>query len=292
MCSRVIRRLRSVAAGVFQNTAEIRRAQRGESAVKADRDRSGHSRYGGEGAAEYSDDLRTARVVRTDTPGPVPEGRRRRLAGGKSAPADAAPGYRAASLRAPTGHRRKWPEATAGRGNAAVQATPKTSSMPRWGMDRSAAQPGAAPAERACPRLISCGVPPGRRATRRRQFRGWRTAARAEQNPRGVQGFCRVVVQRGEALVLSLPGSAAAGANQKQKARDHSRAGWFDGGKRSVTISPACRCCRCRPRASRWFPWRLCAWLRRRRCCSRPRRWPAWPSFRDRRTRRIPASRL
>ena len=36
----------------------------------------------------------------------VPEGRRRRLAGGKSAPADAAPGNRAQWLRAPAGHRR------------------------------------------------------------------------------------------------------------------------------------------------------------------------------------------
>ncbi len=112
-------------------------------------------------------------------PVPVPEGRRRKLAGGKAAPADAAPGNRAAWLRAPTGHRRKWPEATRGGGNVAGRTPPKTSSMPRWGMDHLAAQPGAAPATRACPRLISCGVPPGRRAKRWRQFIGRRPAASA-----------------------------------------------------------------------------------------------------------------
>ena len=53
----------------------------------------------------------------------------------------------------------------------------KTSSMPRWGMARSAARPGAAPAARTCPRLISCGVPPGRRAKRWRQFLGFRPTA-------------------------------------------------------------------------------------------------------------------
>ena len=112
-------------------------------------------------------------------PVPVPEGRRRKLAGGKAAPADAAPGNRAAWLRAPTGHRRKWPEATRGGGNVAGRTPPKTSSMPRRGMDHLAAQPGAAPATRACPRLISCGVPPGRRAKRWRHLFGRRLAARA-----------------------------------------------------------------------------------------------------------------
>ncbi len=112
-------------------------------------------------------------------PVPVPEGRRRRLAGGKSARADAAPGNRATWLGAPTGHRRKWPEATRGGGNAAGRPPPKTSSMPRWGMARSAAQPGAAPAARTYPRLISCGVPPGRRAKRWRPFFGRRPTVRA-----------------------------------------------------------------------------------------------------------------
>ncbi len=125
-----------------------------------------------------------------ERPVPVPEGRRRRLAGGKAAPADAAPGNRAAWLRAPTGHRRKWPEATSGGGNAVERTPPKTSSMPRWGMDRSAAQPGAAPAARTCPRLISCGVPPGRRAKRWRQFISRRpTATAAPKSPRAVRIF-------------------------------------------------------------------------------------------------------
>ena len=84
-------------------------------------------------------------------PVPVPEGRRRKLAGGKSAPADAAPGNRAGWLHAPAGHRRKWPEATSGGGHAAGYTLPKISSMPRWGMVRSAVQPGAAPAGAGLP---------------------------------------------------------------------------------------------------------------------------------------------
>ena len=53
----------------------------------------------------------------------------------------------------------------------------KTSSMPRWGMAHSAWRPGRHPLARACPRLISCGVPPGREARRRRQFSGGLLAA-------------------------------------------------------------------------------------------------------------------
>ena len=79
----------------------------------------GRSAWCGKGAAEYSNDLRTANALRTGRPVPVPEGRRRRLAGGKSAPADAAPGNRAEWIHAPTGHRRKWPKATRGGGDAA-----------------------------------------------------------------------------------------------------------------------------------------------------------------------------
>ena len=127
---------------------------------------------------------------------PVPEGHRRKLAGGKSAPADAAPGTGAGWLCAPTGHRRKRPAATSAGGIAAGRTPPKTSSMPRWGKARSAAQPGAAPAARACPRLISSGVPPGRRARRRRQFPSGLMVAARRQNPRGTRGFWRVVVQR------------------------------------------------------------------------------------------------
>ena len=163
---------------------------RGAAATEGERDR---SPVAARGAARKRRNILTTSAQRTHCgrglPVPVPEGRRRRLAGGKSAPADAAPGNRAAWLRAPTGHRRKWPEATSGGGNAAGRTPPKNSSMPRWGMARSAAQPGAAPAARACPRLISCGVPLGRRAKRRQQFFGRRPAARAAQNPRVRRGF-------------------------------------------------------------------------------------------------------
>ena len=120
-------------------------------------------------------------------PVPVPEGRRRRLAGGKSAPADAAPGNRAEWFRAPAGHRRngpgRWPsdrpEATSGGGSAAGRATPKNSPMPRWGRPVRRGNRGPHPLARACPRLISCGVPPGRGARRRRPFSDGRMVAGA-----------------------------------------------------------------------------------------------------------------
>ena len=145
----------------------------------------GRSAWGGKRAAEHADDLRTASALTTRCararPVPVPEGRRRRLAGGKSAPADAAPGDGAAWLRAPAGHRRNRPAATSAGGKAAGWTPPKTSSMPRWGMARSAAQPGAALAARTCPRLISCGVPPGQRAKRWSQFLRCELTAKAAE---------------------------------------------------------------------------------------------------------------
>ena len=95
---------------------------------------------------------------------PVPEGRRRRLAGGKSAPADAAPGNGTELLRAPTGHRRKWPAAMRGGGNGAPKTPPKTSLMPRWGMAHSAAQPGAAPAGAGLPPATLLRCPSGTRS--------------------------------------------------------------------------------------------------------------------------------
>ena len=171
------------------NTGRRGRKRSGDRAVP------GRTAWGGKRAAEHADDLRTTCALPPHCaralPVPVPEGRRRRLAGGKSAPADAAPGNRAMWLRAPAGHRRKGPEATRGGGNAARRTPPKTSSMPRWGMARSAAQPGATPAARAGPRLISCGVPPGRRAKRWKQFlRRGRTAkgaARSSRHPKILQ---------------------------------------------------------------------------------------------------------
>ena len=117
-------------------------------------------------------------------PVPVPEGHRRRLAGGKSAPADAAPGYCAAWFRAPAGHRRNVP----GCGPIAGGPTcPRRRAMAEtlrdgrrqkllrcpagaWPVPRD--NRGPRPLARACPRLISYGVPPGRRDNRRRQFSG------------------------------------------------------------------------------------------------------------------------
>ncbi len=63
----------------------------------------------------------------------------------------------------PSGASKKWREmladpwrpalsgATSGDGDAAGRATPKTSPMPRWGMARSAWEPGAAPAGTGLP---------------------------------------------------------------------------------------------------------------------------------------------
>ena len=123
-------------------------------------------------------------------PFPVPEGRRRRLAGGKSAPADAAPGNRAACLRAPAGHRRNWSgmladhwllirsEPTSRGGDAPGRPPPKLLRCPAGAWPVRRGNRGPRPLARACPRLISCGVPPGRKAKRSGQFFGGRPAAR------------------------------------------------------------------------------------------------------------------
>ena len=117
-------------------------------------------------------------------PVPVPEGRRRRLAGGKSAPADAAPGNRAGCLRAPAGHRRNGLGCRTIAGDPIGPRRRVVADLPRGERRQkllrcpAGARPvrrsnrGPRPLPRACPRLISCGVPPGRRAKRRRQASG------------------------------------------------------------------------------------------------------------------------
>ena len=114
----------------------------------------------------------------------VPEGRRRRLAGGKSAPADAAPGNRAAWLRAPAGHRRNEPGCGPIAGDPIGPRRRVVAELLRGGRRQkllrcpSGAWPvrrgnrGPRPLARACPRLISSGVPPGPKARRRRKFSG------------------------------------------------------------------------------------------------------------------------
>ena len=119
-----------------------------------------------------------------DRPVPVPEGRRRRLAGGKSAPADAATGSGAELFRAPAGHRRTGPECRMIAGSSIcprrrAMAVTLRDDRPQkllrspagaWPVRRGNRRPRPLP--RACPRLISCGVPPGRSAKRRRPFSG------------------------------------------------------------------------------------------------------------------------
>ena len=124
-------------------------------------------------------------------PVPVPEGRRRRLAGGKFAPADAAPGNGSELLRAPAGHRRNGPECRTFAGDPIGPRRRATAETLRNHRPRkllrcpAGARPvrrgnrGPRPLARACPRLISCGVPPGPGAKRRPHFSGGLLATRA-----------------------------------------------------------------------------------------------------------------
>ena len=121
----------------------------------------------------------------------VPEGLQRRLAGGKSAPADAAPGTRAEGLRAPAGHRRNGARCWLIPGGPLCPGRRVVTVMLRDGRRQkllrcpAGAWPvrpgnrGPRPLARACPRLISGGVPPGPRTRRQRQFSGCQGAASA-----------------------------------------------------------------------------------------------------------------
>ena len=113
----------------------------------------------------------------------VPEGHRRKLAGGKSASADAAPGG-CANRPCPNGASEKVPVLSAVRHLAAGWPPPQTRPILTRARTPSpsrrvlvhffdaplghGATPqgyrGLRPLPRACPRLISCGVPPGREA--------------------------------------------------------------------------------------------------------------------------------
>ena len=94
-------------------------------------------------------------------PSLVPEGRQRRLAGGKAARADAAPGGRRENAMPRRGIGEKYPNSFArtfhSRRLAFFDAPPGRG--PICGGYR-----GPRPLPRTCPRLISCGVPPGRGA--------------------------------------------------------------------------------------------------------------------------------
>ena len=127
-------------------------------------------------------------------PVPVPEGRRRRLAGGKSA-ADAAPGSGDEWLRAPAGHRRNGP----GCRTIAVGPTcpprrtaPKASPMPRWGRSRWPRQPGAAPAGAGLPPANFRRCPSGTRSQASATFLRWPDGCqRSGRNPRAPRGYHR-----------------------------------------------------------------------------------------------------
>ena len=126
---------------------------------------------------------------------PVPEGRRRRLAGGKSAPADAAPGSWAEWLCAPAGHRRNGPGCWPVTGCRIGPTRRAVAEMIRCGRRQkllrcpAGACPvrrgnrGLRPLPRACPRLISCGVPPGRSARRQRRVSDGLLVANATARP-------------------------------------------------------------------------------------------------------------
>ena len=119
----------------------------------------------------------------------VQEGHRRRLAGGKSAAADAAPGNGCDWFRAPTGHRRNGREAghslawhwsgvrcptfgeLRGEGGMLSDCRPKNIlRCPAGAWLFRCGNRGRRPLTRACPRLISFGVPPGPGANRQRRL--------------------------------------------------------------------------------------------------------------------------
>ena len=116
----------------------------------------------------------------------VPEGHRRKLAGGKSAPADAAPGSSTEKLSLPQrGIEETAPTLTAHRisprsahrplaRNRECTAHPKSLGKilrcPAGARPTSHVHRGLRPLARTCPRLNSCGVPPGPGTTRLAQF--------------------------------------------------------------------------------------------------------------------------
>ena len=114
----------------------------------------------------------------------VPEGHRRKLAGGQSAPADAAPGSSTKKCSLP---QRGIEETDLGPHSTAYQPTVpsliatanETLTPNRTGRFSDAplghgsahhVHRGPRPLARPCPRLISCGVPPGRGTARLARF--------------------------------------------------------------------------------------------------------------------------
>ena len=127
-------------------------------------------------------------------PVPVPEGCRRRLAGGKSAPADAAPGKRWEWLRAPAGHRRNGQRCGVIAGDlictrrqvveeTAGWATTKNSPMPRWGMPHWTWQPGAAPAVAGLPPANFLRCPSGTKHQASETFLRWAYGCQGNVKP-------------------------------------------------------------------------------------------------------------
>ena len=148
-----------------------RRTPNDEAAAQAERDRSPVAAAKSvPGRDEYS--APSCGHGRTSA---VPEGRRRRLAGGKSAAADAAPGNGHEWLHAPAGHRRNYPRCWASTGGSTCPRRRAVAGMleedspeeflrcPAGARLVRRDHRGPRPLTRACPRLISCGVPPGRR---------------------------------------------------------------------------------------------------------------------------------
>ena len=130
---------------------------------------------------QRADASRSSSSVRCNPP-IVPEGHRGRLAGGKTAPADAAPGRPAEIVRCPCGaskkpalnlqllpripqftHREAAPCDSA-HGESYPDAAPlgKVLRCPAGAWPFRRVNRGLRPLTRACPRLISGGVPPGR----------------------------------------------------------------------------------------------------------------------------------
>ena len=101
----------------------------------------------------------------------------------------------------PSGASKKWPvmpddlqrpdlsEATSGDGDAAGGRRQKLLRCPAGAWPVRRGNRGPRPLARACPRLISCGVPPGPSARRRRPFSDGLLVGSAAENPRAPRRF-------------------------------------------------------------------------------------------------------
>ena len=160
----------------------------------------GRSACVGTRAVDYSDDLRAGYALRAGTPGSGPRGTPEEISRGQVRPSGRRPRKPCRVAPCPNGASKKKAQGDECWRNGCGGTPPKKFlRCPAGAGSVRRRNPGAAPAARACPRLISCGVPPGRRAKPWRLFFGRRPATGQRENPRGTRGLCGVVIPRGRA---------------------------------------------------------------------------------------------